>query len=273
MTVPARPAASTPSAANPELVVVRADRAVRAGTYPYDATDVTTSWHHHELHQVEYAIEGSAQVETATARYLLPPQRAVWIPAGLAHRTTLKRVRTVSLFLDPAMVPGRGDRARVLSVTGLCREMLAYGARWPIDRPSSDAISDSYFRTLALLVTQWLDDEVPLHLPTSTDPIVAAAMSYTDAHLHATLREVCAAVAVSERTLRRRFADGPGITWRTYRLHSRLLSAMSLLTQPRSTVFGVAAKVGFDSASAFTRSFTAYTGESPSSYRSRILTR
>ncbi|HVV31155.1 MAG TPA: helix-turn-helix transcriptional regulator [Mycobacteriales bacterium] len=270
MTVFAQAADYAPSAVTPEMVRVRPNSAVRAGAYPYDAADVVTRWHMHDLHQIEYAVEGTAQVETATARYLLPPQQAVWIPAFLPHRTTLRRVRSVSVFLDPSMITGKGDRARVLAVPPVFREMAVYGARWPIDRAASDDVADSYFETLAILIGRWLDDEVPWHLPSSDEPVVSAAMRYTDAHLDtATLRDVCAAVAVSERTLRRRFADATGISWRQYQLHSRLLRAMTLLAEPGATVLSVATKVGFDSGSAFARAFTAYTGQSPSSYRRR----
>ena len=47
---------------------------VRAGTYRLEVGDEgITGWHSHDRHQLEYAFEGVAQVETETARYLLPP--------------------------------------------------------------------------------------------------------------------------------------------------------------------------------------------------------
>ena len=57
------------------------------------------------------------------------------------------------------------------------------------------------------------------------------------------------------------------MTWRQYLLHSRLLRAMTLLVRRDSTVLGVALAVGFDSASAFSRAFQAYAGQSPSAFR------
>ncbi|WP_405736232.1 helix-turn-helix transcriptional regulator [Streptomyces sp. NBC_01537] len=97
-------------------------------------------------------------------------------------------------------------------------------------------------------------------------------MRYTDDHLAATsLAEVCRAVAVSERTLRRRFRAATGMTWRQYLLHSRLLHAMTLLIRRDSTVLGVATAVGFDSASAFSRAFHAYAGQTPTAFRSERL--
>ena len=47
------------------------------------ATLLVTGWHVHDVHQIEYAIGGVVEVETAAGHYLLPPQQAAWIPAGL----------------------------------------------------------------------------------------------------------------------------------------------------------------------------------------------
>ncbi|WP_131808869.1 helix-turn-helix transcriptional regulator, partial [Mycolicibacter sinensis] len=98
-----------------------------------------------------------------------------------------------------------------------------------------------------------------------------AAMDYTKAHLSAvTAAQVSHAVAVSERTLRRQFEAVIGISWRTYLLHARMLQAMALLAAPDQGVQQTATAVGFDSLSAFTRAFTKFAGESPSSYHRRI---
>jgi hypothetical protein len=61
----------------------------------------------------------------------------------------------------------------------LIREMMIDALWWPIDRgPGSahdEGVSDGFFRTLAELVSEALDHEAPLSLPTSENPIVAAA--------------------------------------------------------------------------------------------------
>lgn len=55
---------------------VRGDSRALAGSYTFEAGQETvTGWHTHDLHQFENAFEGVAQVETATVRYLLPPNR------------------------------------------------------------------------------------------------------------------------------------------------------------------------------------------------------
>ena len=98
-------------------------------------------------------------------------------------------------------------------------------------------------------------------------------MDYTNANLaDVTIADVCAAVGVSERSLRRQFGGATGMTWRQYLLQSRLMRAMALLTEPGRTVINVATAVGFDSVSAFTRAFGRLTSETPTAYRRRVTT-
>jgi AraC-like DNA-binding protein len=253
---------------------VRGPSTVLAGTYPFEVGDgLITGWHHHDLHQLEYAFEGVAQVETCDARYLLPPQQAIWIPAGTGHCTTLTRVRTVSVFFDPLLGLHAGDRVRVLAVAPVIREMLLYARRWPIDRPSTTTAVDKFFAVLADLIVESLDQEEILWLPTSQHPVVGPAIEFTTEHQSEaiTITEVCRAIGTSPRSLRRAFPTETGMPWRQYLLQSRLLHAMALLAQPQPNVLAVAMTVGFESTSGFTRAFRRYTGQSPLAYRQRVL--
>ncbi len=245
---------------------------VRAGTFSAEVGEaVVTGWHSHDRHQLEYAFEGVAEVETETARYLLPPQQAVWIPAGVHHSSTLTHVKAVSVFFDPAMGFAAGDRVRILAAAPVIREMILYARRWPVSRSSSDRPADTFFEVLANLVVDWLDHETPLCLPTTRDPLIGAAMAFTAEHLaRVTLGDVCSAVGASERTLRRTFLTVAGMSWRKYLQESRLLKAMALLANDDGNLLTIAQTVGFESASAFTRAFGRYAGESPHAYRQRI---
>jgi AraC-like DNA-binding protein len=255
----------------PVIELRRGGRAL-GGSYLYEGDALITGWHSHEVHQIEYAIGGVVEVETASAHYLLPPQQAAWIPAGLEHQATMNSdVRTVAVMFDRELVSDGGDRARILAVSPLIREMMIYALRWPIDRPEGDAVSDAFFRTLANLVSDALDHEAPLSLPTSDHPIVAAAMAYTKEHLDSVAAaEVGRAVSVSERTLRRLFQGTLEMPWRTYLLHARMLRAMALLAAPGQSVQETSSAVGFDSLSSFTRAFTQFCGETPTTYRKRV---
>jgi AraC-like DNA-binding protein len=253
------------------LVDMRTGGRPPAGSFLYEGNDLVTTWHTHDLHQIEYAFHGAVEVETAVSHCLLPSQQAAWIPAGAEHRTTIRSsVRTISVFFSPRLVPEPGNRVRILGVPSVLREMMIYAGRWPIGRPTSDDVADAYFIALGRLVSESLDDEQPLSLPTSTDPVLAGAMVWTRENLDtATVAAVASQVGLSERSLRRRFDAGLGMSWRRYLLQARLLRAMALLAEPRPSVLQIATTVGFENASSFNRAFRQWTGESPSAYRAK----
>ncbi|KUI14646.1 AraC family transcriptional regulator [Mycobacterium lehmannii] len=271
----ARPA-NLAAGANRRVIDLRRGGRALGGSYLYEGDALITGWHSHDVHQIEYALGGVVEVETDSAHYLLPPQQAAWIPVGLDHQATMNPdVRTVAVMFDPQLIAHAGDRARILAVSPLIREMMIYALRWPIDRRPGSAedeeVSEAFFRTLANLVAEALDHEAPLSLPTSEHPIVAAAMAYTKEHLDGvTAEEVGRAVSVSERTLRRLFQNSVGLPWRTYLLHARMLKAMALLAAPGQSVQETSSAVGFDSLSSFTRAFAQFCGETPTSYRKRV---
>ncbi len=266
---------STGTAVGRELVDMRKGSGRPAGTYCYEGSQVATGWHAHDLHQLELAVRGMVEVEDASGHYLLPPQQAAWIPAGVRHETTIHTdVRTISVFFEPVLIAEPGERVRVVAVAPLLREMIVHAVRWPISRRELDMRADAFFAALADVVAETLEHEAPLRLPTSTDPLVAASMAVTRERLRGvTVEEVARSIGTSPRTLRRRFESAVGVPWRTYLIHARLLRAMTLLADPTPTILAVALAVGFDSQTGFTRAFVAHCGETPSAYRRRVLVR
>ena len=251
------------------FVDVRRGSDVRAGAYSHDGVDLVSRWHRHDLHQLVYASRGTAEIETAAGRYLLPPQQAAIIPAASEHRTTLRAVESVSVYFAPELIDLRSTK--VLGAPGVIREMILYSCRWPIDRHSSDALADAFFDILARMVGELSEHPYSLHLPTPTDPVVSDAVAFTHTHL-GTVRasDVCQAIGVSVRTLRRHFQTDLDMSWAYYVGRARLLSAMALLAQSEPSVLLVAQQVGFHSPSAFNRAFRNATGESPTAYRRRV---
>jgi AraC-like DNA-binding protein len=273
MTVPADPAKDQVRTATTGLVNLRENSRWAAGSHMYDGGEqLVTGWHFHDVHEIEYACRGMVEVKTEAGHYLLPPHQAAWIPAGLHHQTTLNAgVQTLAVLFEPGLVPVAGGRVRIIAVSALLREMMLYSVRWPISRTESGVEADSFFQTLGYVVAEALDDEMPLHLPVPTDPVVTAAADYTRAHLdRVTVSDVTRAVGVSERTLRRIFSTHLGMSWRSYLLRARVLRSMALLAQPDRSVLEVSIAVGFDDAGAFARSFARHCGETPSAYKRRI---
>jgi AraC-like DNA-binding protein len=237
----------------------------------HDGPALTTGWHSHDLHQLEYAASGVIGLETDSVRLVLGPRQVAWIPAGVRHISTLGSVSTISVFLAPELVGGVAPRAGALPATPLLSEMLIHAVRWPINRAESDPTADAYYAALGLLVAGWLQDPTPFALPVSADPFIAGAMAFTHERLATiTHAELSRHLRLSERSLRRRFKAYTEMTWREYVVLARLLHALGLLASGDRTVSQVAAEVGFDNPSSFTRAFLRRTGETPTSYRQRI---
>jgi AraC-like DNA-binding protein len=273
MTVPADSAKDQFLTATTGLVSLREDGRWAGGSLMYDGGEqLLTGRHFHDVHEIEYACRGMVEVETQAGHYLLPPHQAAWIPAGLHHQTTLHAgAQTLAVLFEPGLVPAAGDRVRIIAVSALLREMMLYSARWPISRTESGVDANSFFQALGYVVGEALDDERPLNLPASADPVVTAATDYTRAHLErVTVSDVTRAIGVSERTLRRIFSTHLGMSWRSYLLRARVLRSMAMLAQPDRSILEVSIAVGFDDVGAFARSFARHCGETPSAYKRRI---
>jgi len=241
-----------------------------AGAFLQDGFDVDTHWHAHDMHQIQYAFDGSIEVEDARSRYLAPRQLAAWIPAGVAHRTRLHDVRSGSLLFKPQMIPDAGERVRIVPVPPLMREMIIGAMRWPLSQPQ-DAVGRAYFAAFALLCAEWIGQEAPLWLPTTQEPRLRAAAAHTRERLaDADFASACGVAGMSERTLRRRFRRDLGMTWEAYRRRARLLRAVELLSETPAPIGAVAAQTGFESQSAFAKAFGELMGETPRAFRARM---
>ena len=231
--------------------------------------DLVTGWHRHPYHQLEYALAGVAEVQTRHGRYLLPPQQAMWIPAHVEHDTTLRGVRSVSVFLHPDVIRTDTEHAAVLAVSPLLREMMLEATRWPIQRRNkSDAMATSFFDTLARLVAEALRDDLPLWLPVAGDPVVAEVLERTTADSRqrssrpSAPRSACPSARCAVAS-----APDLGMNWSDYVLQARLMRAVALLASSEQSVVDIASNVGFGSPSGFTRAFRASLGTTPSEYR------
>jgi AraC-like DNA-binding protein/mannose-6-phosphate isomerase-like protein (cupin superfamily) len=230
--------------------------------------NIRYDWHAHERHQLMYAFSGTLRLEAEAGIYLLPPQRAAWIPAGVRHRTTLHNVLSGSVFFAPKLVPAEQTAVRIIPAAPLVREMVQYALRWPPDREPDDGLAAAFFKTLGLLCLEWIKEEVPFRLPAAKSRQIASAIEYTLQNLaEATIEGAAGAAALSPRQFRRRFQAECAIGWRQFHHQAQMLRAMELLVSPQATVTDVAYTVGFNSLSAFAKSFSRFTGQSPKEFR------
>ncbi|MBL4688652.1 MAG: AraC family ligand binding domain-containing protein, partial [Nannocystaceae bacterium] len=81
--------------------------------------------HDHTWPQLVYATHGVVTVSTAHGAWVVPPQRAVWVPPHTEH--TIETIGTVvmrTLYLRPGEASARPGPCCVLHVTPLLRELV-----------------------------------------------------------------------------------------------------------------------------------------------------
>ena len=78
--------------------------------------------------------------------------------------------------------------------------------------------------------------------------------------------EVASALALSERTLKRRLAEH-GLSFSTLLQEERQLRALQLLRSTALSLDEVAERLGYSSVSSFSRAFTRWTDQTPGAYR------
>jgi AraC-like DNA-binding protein len=236
-------------------------------------TAFDSGWQMFPGHYLLYASTGAFRLQVDGLRWLLPPQRAAWVAAGVPLRLSAERPGTTSsvLFAQSA-VPWPAFASRVFAVSTLAREMLSYAMRWGPERDEQDPKADAFFDALATVCIELAAYPDAFWLPRGRSVELNQALDYTLAHLidKPTFAEVASAVHVSERTLARRFVAEAGMTWSQFIHRARMIRAMELLAGPDTSILQVVDAVGFSSVSAFNHAFRAFAGETPSSYRKRL---
>lgn len=216
--------------------------------------------HAHSTHQVIHAASGILRVTSEAAVWVVPPGRAIWMPAGRPHALychTEVALRTVYLRAAP---PGLGDACRVCGVSPLLREILL--------RLADDPAAAGNPHLHALLFEELAASEaLPLTLPHPADPrlrrLTAALLA--DPQDSRSLAAWAGELGLSQRNLIRRFRAETGLTFREWRRQARLLAALERLGAGQP-VTAVAFEVGYDSVSAFIAAFREALGGTPGRY-------
>ena len=233
-----------------------------AGDYP--AGHAITA-HRHARAQLVYASSGVMLVTAGAGTWLVPPQRALWLPAGLEHEIRMRgAVRMRTLYVDSDRVDGLPRDCGVVTVSPLLRELILRATEAPDDY--DEAGPDG--RLMAVILDQLRElPAEPLHLPQPRDRRLlrvteALRQAPQDPRPLAAWAEVAGA---SPRTLARLFLSETGMSFRAWRQQARLLQALVCLAEGQA-VTELALDLGYDSPSAFIAAFKRAYGVTPARY-------
>ena len=225
----------------------------------------SVDWHSHKKAQLIYGISGVMTVTTASGTWVLPPGRAVWVPAGVEHRVDIAgHGRMRSLFVAAAAARDMPGECAVVTVPGLLRELILRAVELPklYDPAGPDG------RLMEVILDQLRQlKPTPLYLPSPADARlkrIADAIAADPAD-RTPLADWAKRAGASARTLARLFVKETGLTFGAWRQQARLLKALEWLADGRP-VTAVALDLGYESPSAFIAMFRRALRVSPGRY-------
>ncbi|HET9160104.1 MAG TPA: helix-turn-helix transcriptional regulator [Caulobacteraceae bacterium] len=221
--------------------------------------------HTHGHAQLLYASSGVMSVTADNAAFVIPPQRAIWLPAGLPHEVSCRgHVSLRTLYFDESHT-GLAERpCQVIEVTDFLRALIVEMSR--VDKAYGDA--DREMAIARVLINELkLMPSAPYRAPMPTDPRLLRVCQriLEDPAAQADLDELAHVAAMSRRTFTRQFKAEVGMGLAVWRQQVRLMAALSMLAAGEP-VTSVAFAVGYDSPSAFSALFRRSFGAPPSEY-------
>lgn len=223
------------------------------------------SEHSHPEDQLLFASTGVMTVRTKEGIWVVPPLRAVWIPANTPHSVKIcGQVSMRTLYFLPRLCRGIPRKCFVMNVSSLLRELILHACRFT--KLSNKTATER--RVVEILVDQLKAVEwVPLQLP---HPVDSRAMRVVKALLvnpgdRRILKNLCKDCGASKRTIQRLFFEETRMSFGKWRQQLRLLHGMQLLACGEK-VSVAALESGYDSTSAFISMFRKQLGTTPARY-------
>ena len=251
---------------NPEYQPIEADRSVVARSIDWPVQHEQPA-HFHDRGQLVFASRGILNVTTEDGAWVVPPQRAVWIPMGIHHSILSKtKVELRTVYIDEREARTVPSTCCVIAVSPLLRELLLTAMTVPPDyeRGGRDE------RVMTLIIDELSSAEasagdffLPLPRDRRVKPIVDAILDGSEAP--ATLAAWSKKVGASGRTIQRIFVSETGLHFDTWKKQAILLEALRKLSDGES-VLNVALDLGYASPSAFTHMFRQAFGVAPSRF-------
>jgi len=235
--------------------------AVIVVTFPMSGGRVF-EWHTHVDHQLAWAASGVLTVRTDSATWVLPPSRALWIPAGLRHETLSAAAATMrTLYVRPALCPIAWPDFTPVAASALLAELIGY-----LEDPGLPAARRAHAEALLVDLLQPVAmTAIDVRMPADDRAMRVAQALVADPADGRTLAEWGRQVGASARTLARGFVAGTGLTFGRWRALARLQAAIPALASGEP-VANVSRRVGYETPSAFVAAFRRETGMTPGAY-------
>ena len=226
--------------------------------------------HIHQSAQLLYACSGVMTVTTQKGIWVVPPQRAVWVPMRMEHEIlTCGRLSMRTLYIKGDHAADLPKECHVVTVSQLLKELILQAVRLPrlYDLQGADG------RIMSVILDQIRSLSVtPLDLRIPRDSRLSKIYKTLGENPadNRSLENWGRKVGACSRTLTRLFQIETNMNFRQWRRQFRILEALKRLGRDEP-VTNVALALGYDSPSAFICMFKKALGQTPGKYFKQTL--
>ena len=225
--------------------------------------------HMHREAQLVYAARGTMQVTTPKGRWLVPPDRAVWVPARLEHSIdVLADIEMRTLYFDIAWL-AQGRRSKSLDSEFVVRvSPLLHQAILALFDGRNDPDRTGLLVRLAMLELHQAEDSATfIPLPHEARCRRAADIVLGDPTGAHEIETLAREVGTSARTLSRLFASETQLSFKSWCQRARIAAAIERLSMDADvSVKQLASDLGYASVPAFSHAFRQVTGKTPTAF-------
>lgn len=226
--------------------------------------------HRHEWHQLLYAISGVLVVDLEGERYFIPPEQAIWLPAGCQHSVyTEYGADLKSLYIERKYRAIDSEKAKILHMNPLIRELILTAATFP-ELYSTSGYENDLVKLLLQTLAHLKQEERYLPWPISDELAMMCNRLYEETDRISTSEQLAQTMSMSVRTLDRRFRKETGMSLKQWRSQLRIMKAIELLNTTKS-ITSIALELGYSSPSPFIFMFREQLGISPAQYRKTLV--
>lgn len=220
--------------------------------------------HSHARDQLLYAVSGTMRIRTQSEAWIVPPDRAVYIPAHVVHSVAMRgAVEMRTLYIANGRGSGLPKAPIVLMVTPLLRALIL----GLLDEPVAYSQGTRADRIAMLILDEIARSEplaMSIPMPEDRRLLRLCEALIEDPALALTLDEWADQAGASRRTLARLFRAECQMTFTAWRQRVRFHAAVEALSRGAS-VGEAARQQGYGSVSAFTAAFRRAFGVTPRS--------
>lgn len=227
--------------------------------------------HNHLRAQLSYTVEGVFYAQLGQNLFIVPPNMAIFMPAGIEHSTEMvKSLKVYSVYFEKSYFKDLPQAPQLIHISELAKQIINKLCNFKTS-PTNKKLLKSLYTVLLDEINFSSHANYMLKIPTEPKLLKVYELFKKSQEDFPSLEEAANLACVDIRTLRRLFKKNMDISFITWKQKFLFMRALELLQQYKQTAL-VAYRLGYNSESAFITMFKKMSGgKTPSHFKNNFV--